>query len=451
MNAMAEGPVCPMLTPPQARPGPAVLPFLGRVLAGLATAKGPLEHALRCRAAVGDVFTVDPPGAPPITYLLGRRGYRFMNRLPPEVAGIGQVLSIVPMMSRWVSRSDSSPDWLEQLAIAGRAFLWRRLRRPEATREMAAAVEATVEAVTRDWPGTVDLADVLVALVHRVSLRCVAGPDAAARLGEGGLACLRAMTAGVDVPRMALGATPARYLLRDYWATRCFERLLRRVVAEHDAGAGVELIDDLRSTMQVGDARLDERDLPWALNYVCFNAVAYPGTYGFWSFVDMLADDGVVRGIRGASAEEAIRRAEHATLETIRRNPVTVAGRILKQEVRYPAAAHAGAPEYVIPAGTMVGSAPGSFTRDPAAHRDPDAYCPHRFAAGEAVPQLFGGGAFGCVAQRYVRALLPLVHTALLRRFGFRLIDALPPRRARPALHYPRRPVRAIVTRLASG
>lgn len=447
--AMADGPVCPLRIPPRARPGLSGLPLVGRLLAGLATAKGPLEHALRCRAETGDVFTVDPPGAPPITYLLGTRGYRFMNRLPPEVAGIGSVLSIVPVLSQWISRSDSSPEVLEQLAIAGRGFLSQRLRRPEATTEIGTIVEETVEAATREWSGTIDLADALVDLVHRVSLRCVGGASAAARVGEGGLSCLRVMTAGVDVPRLALGGTVARYLMRDYWAARCFERLLRRVVSEHDEGCRVELIDDLRASMRVGDEPLDERDLPWALNYVLFNAVAYPGTYGFWSFVDMLSDPGAAEAIREATPEDAVRRAEHALLETIRRNPVTVAGRMLKKDVRYPAAAHPGAPEYVIPAGNMLGSAPGSFARDPAVYRDPDAYCPHRFAAGEPVPQLFGAGAFGCVAQRYVRALLPLVHTALLRRFRFELVDTLPPRKARPALHYPRRRVRAIVTPLA--
>jgi cytochrome P450 len=438
------------LDPPLARPGNQSLPVIGPVLAGLATAAGPLEQALRCRAESGDVFTVDLPGNAPITYVLGARGYAFMNRLPAEIAGIGDVLQIVSVFSRWISRADPSPAYLELLALSGRAFLQHRLRRAEATTGLRELVEGVAADHSRSWSGDLDLADAIVNLVHSASMRCVAGAPVWTRLRQRGLPLLRTMAASIDVPRLALGGTPARFLMREYWAARRFERVLRDLIAAHDSEGGIELIDDLRGSMRVDGRPLDERDLPWALNYVLFNACAYPGTYGFWSFVDLIAAEGAQEEIRASADDAALRRAEHAVLETIRLNPVTVAGRMLKQEVRYPIHGDAGAGEYVIRKGGMLGSAPGSYTRDPNVHRDPDGYCPHRFARGEPVPQLFGGGPFGCVAQRYVRALLPAVHTYLLRHFDVRLRAPLPPRRARPALHYPDRRVMASVVRVTS-
>ena len=147
------------IEPPSARPGSQAFPVIGPVLAGLATAAGPLEQALRCRAESGDVFSVELPGGPPITYLLGTRGYAFMNRLPPETAGIGSVLQLVSVFSRWISRADPSPDYLERLALGGRAFLQQRLRRAETTTELRRLVEEVAAAGSRSWAGEVDLAD----------------------------------------------------------------------------------------------------------------------------------------------------------------------------------------------------------------------------------------------------------------------------------------------------
>lgn len=437
--------------PPRARPGLSSLPLVGRVLAGIATALGPLEHALLCRQKAGDVFTVDLPASPPMTYLLGLSGYRFMNSLPAEVAGIGGILSIVPVLSSWVSRSDVSEEHLEKLAIGGRAFLQHRLRRPEAGPGLRGIVEEVVEEATRSWAGEIDLTRELIALTHSLSVRLIGGDAVWSRLQGQGLLLLRAMASGVDVPRLALGATPLRRWMSDYRAARRFEGMLRDLIEEHREKGGIELIDDLRANMRVGDAPLDERDLAWALHYVLFNSVAYPGTYGFWSFVDIVTDAGTLRAVSAGPHEEALRRAEHALLETIRLHPVTVAGRVLRRDVSYSPSGCPFSRVYNIAAGTRLGSAPGSFARDPSVYRDPGSYCPERYAQGEPIPQLFGGGPFGCVAQRYVRALIPCLHMALLRRLSFEVRGPLPPRKARPALHYPRRPVLASVSRLPAA
>lgn len=435
----------PLFAPPHARPGLQALPGVGPLIAGIATAQSPIAQALRCRAKEGDVFTIEMPGSAPTTFVLGTRGHQFMNRLPTEAAGIGQVLSLVSVLSQWVPRSDRSPEHLERLAIGGRAFLAHRLRRADATSDLHAIVDTMVEDATRSWEGTIDLAQAIIALVHSISLRCIGGLPAWSHLGDRGRAHLRGMASGIDVPRLPLGATPLRFFMSDYWASRRFQRALRALVEAHERTGEIELIDDLLATMSVGGGPLDARDRVWALNYVLFNAVAYPGSYGFWSFVDIMNDRDVSEAIRGASKGDAEMLAEHAVLETIRLNPVTVAGRMLKQDVHYPAGERPSEGHYVIPKGTLLGSAPASYTRDPQEHKAPDSYCPHRFSEGESVPKLFGGGAFGCVAQRYTRALLPAIHAALIRRFTFQPIDPTPPRLARPALHYPKKRLRAIV------
>lgn len=444
---------CPMV-PPAARPGAQATPLLGRVLAGLATLRGPLEQALRCREQYGDVFTLDLPGNAPITYLLGQRGYAFMNNLPVKLAGIGSVLQLVSVFGNWITRADPSPEYLELLALGGRSYLQRRLLRPERVAASLPIVESIAAARTAGWTGRpesperVDLSSAVISLVHSTSIRCVAGEKLWRELHQDALPLLRQMAAGVDVPRLPLGATPARFALPEYWAAKAFERRLRRYIAEHLPSSGeFDLLDDLREHMVVDGRPLDPRDLAWALNYVLFNACAYPGTYAFWSLLDLVSDATVLAGVRDAAPEAAVRHAEHAILETIRLNPVTVAGRTLKQDVYFVDDQDPEPRTWKIPAHHLIGSAPGSFTRDPAVHAAPDRYCPHRFARGEPVPKLFGGGAFGCVAQGYVRTILPALHTWLLRRFDFALEGPLPARRARPALHYPHAAVWARVSR----
>lgn len=444
------------MAPPVARPGAQATPVVGPVLAGLATLAGPLAQALRCREQYGDVFTLDLPGSAPLTYLLGQRGYSFMNNLPVKSAGIGSVLQLVSVFGNWITRADPSPEYLELLALGGRSYIQRRLLRPERVAASPPIVQAIASARTAEWQGRIDLSATVIPLVHSASIRCVAGEKLWRELHQDALPLLRKMAAGVDVPRLPLGATPARFALPEYWAAKALERRLQRYIAEHapsgsGSGSGsdgeFDLLDDLRAHMVVDGRPIDPRDLAWALNYVLFNACAYPGTYGFWSLLDLVSDATVSAGVRDAAPDQAVKRAEHAIVETIRLNPVTVAGRTLKEDVYFVDDSGAEPRTWKLPAHHLVGAAPGSFTRDPSVHAEPDSYCPHRFERGEPVPKLFGGGAFGCVAQGYVRTILPTLHAWLLRRFDFELEGPLPARRARPALHYPHAPVWARVSR----
>ncbi len=432
---------CPHLAavaPPLARPGAQAVPVLGTVLAGLATARSPIDQARACRETYGDVFTLALPGNPPITYVLGEDGYAFFNRLPVEDAGIGAVLQIVPVFGRWLRRSDPTPAWLEQLALGGRAFLQGRMTPPYLAR-VAPVVASEVAERVKGWGDRIDLNQELIGLVHRCFLRVVLGEATWERLPEGALALLRRMVAGVDVPRLAVGATPARFLMDDFHATRALEKLLADWRAREP---DLPLLHDLREEMRVGGARLREGDEGWAMAYVLFNACAYPGSYGFWSMVDILCD----ASTRDAVSAGDTSSAEHALLETLRLDPVTVAGRTIKKELRYETEGVEGPVAWSIPTTHMLGAAPASFTRDPKRHADPDRYCPHRFNT-EPVPELFGGGPFGCVAQGLVRSLIPAVHVAVLQAVELELEGEPPHRLARPALHYPKRPLGVRVRR----
>ena len=176
-----------------------------------------------------------------------------------------------------------------------------------------------------------------------------------------------------------------------------------------------------------------------------WNALNYPGSYGFWAFAEAIADPTTHEAITTTRGKERRKLLSNALLETLRLHPVASLVRANRQPVEY---VHEGT-RYIIPTGGYIGTFPYHLARSGETYADPTSYDPTRFTRGEPRPSVFGRGAYSYVAQRFIKFLLVTTMEELLDRFEFELEAPLPGRLCRVHLLYPDTPVRARLTRRA--
>lgn len=413
-------------------------PILGIYYRLKAIITDPTGMVVDYQKAYGDLFTVRIPFNFDLTYVLSREGYRFVMDLPAETGPMGPVMANVPTVGFWYGREKSDTASLQALLLAGRAFTRDALLAPERLKGLGERVAQRVQATMDTWGPEVDLSKALVDLLFDVSARGVLGDRLWDRLGPLVSGLYRDIVNGIDIVHTTIAVTPLRYLLPEYRSTRKLRPILDTIVAEHRRSS-VDPVLDAMAAIEVDGRRLSDADLSWMLMYVIWNAVIYPGTYGFWAAIDTLSHPDFRASVREAGPERRRRLLTHGLLETMRLNPVASLVRAPPRPIRYE---HQGR-LYNIPPNGYFGVFPYHLCHDPNTYQDPDHFDPHRYQRGEPIPPVFGRGAFGCVAQRFVKTVLVGVQEEILKRFDVEILDVVPDRISRVHLTYPSKPLRA--------
>ncbi len=383
------------------------------------------------QARHGSLFTVRIPFdiTPPFTFLTTREGYASVLGLDPAVGRNGPVIDRVPALAHWTPRSDPSPEHLQELLLTGRRHIGRLLRGlPSAT--IDARLRARVAHHVAQWPATLDLADRLVTLIHDSCARLVLGDALVDALGPGMLDEVRTVVNAVDAARAVTALTPAGRLLPEARAAAALARRLRRAARDPQLQATPTL-----AGLRAEHPSLPEDDLVWMLFFALWNATIYMGTYGTWSFLDLLAQPGAVAALDAAPDRRA--HLVGGILETMRLNPISWQLRALARPVEVTSGGRA----HRVPAGHFLTVFSHGLNRDPAVYPAPLRWDPGRYAAGAPLPLLFGTGPFACVAQFFVKQVLATIHDTLLGTVSLRLEGPLPPRMSRVHLLYPSVPV----------
>lgn len=440
--ALLEGPPAP----PFALVGRQRWPVLGIYYRLKAIITDPTGMVVDYQRAYGDLFTVRIPFNFDLTYILSRDGYRFVMDLPPDDGPMGPVMANVPTVGFWYGRERTDTASLQALLLAGRAFTRDVLLTPARLSGLSERVARRAEAHLETWGETVDLSRALVDLLFDVSARGVLGDDLWDRLGPQVSALYRDIVNGIDIVHTTLAVTPLRYFLPEYRSTRRLRPILDAVVAEHRRNSLGPVMDAMAS-IEVEGAPLSDADLSWMLMYIIWNAVIYPGTYGFWAAVDTLSTPAFLDAVRDAGPDRRRRLLTHGLLETLRLNPVASLVRAPPRPIRYE---HEGR-LFTIPPRGYFGVFPYHLCHDAGTYSEPERFDPFRYQRGEPIPPVFGRGAFGCVAQRFVKTVLVGVEEAILKRFDVEILDTVPSRISRVHLTYPSKPLRARLRPAAVG
>jgi cytochrome P450 len=439
LNLLAPLRARPADHPPMAQlPGESV-PFVGALRRYAGIVGDPTGLAARCLQRYRSPFTLRIPLFFDLTYLPGVEGMRFVLDMDPEVGRMGPVMKRVPTVGYWFPKSDEGEAHLQELLLTARSFMASHLLGSERLARVEATVEQTIATHAARWSGReVDLADVLVRAIYDASIRCMVGEALWSRLGSEVISPLRTIANGIDIPRTTRSVMPGAWLTPEYRATKKLHRVLARVVSEHDENGRFPLVDEIRA-LSVGGAPLPEADVTWMLMYVLWNAVTYTGTYGLWSYLDMISRPDVLEALRRRDDD---RMLEHAFMETLRRNAVASLVRATSKEVVF----ESNGRSYRVPPGGYVGTFTHALNHDPDVYVEPESYSPERFSRGEPLPHVFGRGAFGCPAGKFTRLMMRALHRTLIDRLDVELTAELPARRCRVHLTYPDRPVMARVS-----
>ncbi len=425
-------------TPPFALIGRQRWPLLGIYYRLKAIITDPTGMVVDYQRAYGDLFTVRIPFNFDLTYVLSRDGYRFVMDLPADTAPMGPVMSNVPTVGFWYGREATDADTLQALLLAGRAFIQDHLLVPQRLRGLPEQVRRTTARHMDAFGEEVDLSRALVDLLFDASGRGVLGDALWDRIGPTVTPLYRDIVNGIDIVHTTLAVTPLKYLLPEYRSTLKLRKILDAVVAEHRR-ASLDPVLDAMAAIQIDGRPLSDKDLSWMLMYTIWNALIYPGTYGFWATVDTLSDPAMQSALRSAGPERRQRLLTTGLLETMRLNPVASLVRAPPRAVRYE---HQGE-LFTIPPRGYFGVFPYQLCHDAQTYTDADVYDPFRYQRGEPIPPVFGRGAFGCVAQRFVKLVLVGVQEALYDRYDVEIVDAIPSRISRVHLTYPSKPLRA--------
>ncbi|WP_069159677.1 cytochrome P450 [Nocardia altamirensis] len=435
----------PVQTPPgtQAVPlawaGADRLPVVGVITRLRSVITDPIGLVVRNRARYGDAFTLRVPSIYDFTFLLDGEHYRRVMSLPTDHAGVGEVLHRVPTVGYWFPREQAGPETLQELILLGRKLMAEMLP-GTSVRRTPDTVPDIVKRHAVDWPRYVDLTEAIHPIVYEVTGRYFVGDELWDTFGARLTEYYRPISDGIDIPRTTLSITPFHYLMPEYRATRKLYRLIRDELPAFEASKSplLQAIDRAR----LGGRPLTPADRRWMFMYVLWNAMAYPGTYTYWTLVDILTRPELAARLRSmpdpAARHELLSRCLN---ETVRLYPVSSLIRYLDKPYEFE---HNGT-TYHIPAGQAVGLFPGTMNRDPRrVPDDPDAYDPDRYLR-EPSPKVatFGRGAFGCVAQRFSETVTAAVLDEVLQRYSVRLPDVLPARRTRVHQTYPGSPTLA--------
>ncbi|WP_280442725.1 cytochrome P450 [Nocardia brasiliensis] len=421
---------------PLAWAGPDRLPVVGVITRLRSVIADPVGLVVRNRARYGDIFTLRVPTIYDFTFLLDGEHYQRVLGLPTDHAGIGEVLHRVPTVGYWFPREQTGPDTLQELILLGRRTMAEMLPGASVQR-LPETVADIVKEHTSDWPETVDLTAAIHPIVYEVTGRYFAGDEVWSALGPRLTEYYRHIGDGIDIPRTTLSITPFHYLMPEYRATRKLYHLIRdELPAFGDSDS--PLLHAIHEARLAGRP-LSLADQRWMFMYVLWNATAYPGTYTYWTLVDILSRPDLTTRLMSMES----RSARHELLsrclnETVRMHPVSSLIRYLDKPYEF----EKNGKIYHIPAGQAVGVFPGTLNRDP--HRvpdEPDNYDPDRYTR-DPMPKVatFGRGPFGCVAQRFSETVTASVLDELLQRFSVQLPSRLPARRTRVHQTYPNSP-----------
>jgi cytochrome P450 len=389
--------------------------------------------------ASGEVFTIRVPFTCDVTYLVGADAYRTVMRLPADHATIGPLYAKLPTVGYWFPRSQRDTDSLQRLVLLGRQLMAGLL-----TRQRIADLESMIPAIAKrhvaGWRNVEDLTTVIHPVLYEAAIRSLAGDAVWADIGADLVVLSRHIADGVDIPHATLAKTPLRFTLPEYKATRLLATVLQTAVRHHHPADSPLLlaIDQAR----LDGARLSGPDAVWMVMYVLWNATTYPGSYGFWTLLDIVSRPELLESIRTttdpADRRDAIGRC---LLETIRLNPVSALARSLSRSLDY----EQDGKVYQLAAGSLVGVFPRGINLDSATVDKPDQYRPDRHLTAQPNLSLFGRGAFGCVAQQFTQTLVATALRDILDRSTITLLDPEPQRRCRVHLTYPDSPVRATI------
>jgi hypothetical protein len=418
----------PIATPNERRP--IVRDVVDRLLAiVVAPTKMVLDHQKRH----GDVFTVRVPFKFDLTYLLTKKGYSTLMGLDPAEGVIGPVFLNVPCVGRGFPRSDKSGEYCQTLILASRAFMAGEILAKPQLDAVPAIIEAAADEHIHRWGRDIDITKEFISFIYDASGRACVGEALWARIGVEAKPLLRDIVDGIDIPRAMVNTTPLHYVSKEYKASQRLHRLLVQVIAEH-ARTGAYPIIDRVAAIRLGEGQpLPAVDVPWVLMYVLWNALSYPGSYGAWALVDILAHQSVRE--HAASLPLAERRRFYADCfdETARLSPVASVIRVVQRDLTIE---HENK-DITIPAGDFVGTFPYVLCRDPEDFRHPELYDPKRYGRGEKRPPLYGKGAFGCPARSYNKVFASHLFEALFSRVSLELTSTPPERRCRVHLTYP--------------
>ena len=430
------------------------VPVLGALIRLWWIVYDPTGLVERCAKKYGPVFCLRIPFHFSITYALGGEGYRALASVRPGDGGgaaFGAVMRRVPTIGFWYSGGGMDDARLQELLLACRAYLRDVILTPRAVDAMEASIRRTAARHLASWLGAagdaeVDLSAALVGMVHDAAGRCVAGDALWDAIGAEAAPLLDRIVRGVDIPRTtACGLPSVLGATRERRATERLRSLLDGAIAAHRRGeAAFPIVDGLAA---LGAVR-DDADLSWALMNILWHGLNYSGSYFFWSFAEAVEHERT-GGAIAAEADGARRTALcwNAARETLRLHPVSSLVRLNEAEER---TLSVGGRTFSIAAGEFLGTTPAHLTRDARRYSRPEVYDPARYDRGEATPSgVFGRGAFGCVAQRFVRVLFVSLMDEVLGSCEVELHRELPRRRCRVHLTYPDAPVHATVRRRA--
>jgi cytochrome P450 len=417
------------------------IPIVGVVTRLKSVITDPVGLVVRNREKYGDVFTLRVPSIYDFTFLLDGTQYQRVMSLPTDHAGVGQVLHRVPTVGYWFPREKSGPDTLQELILTGRRLMAEMLPASRVS-DLPAHVSKVVERHTADWSHTVDLTEVIHPIVYEVTGRYFTGDVIWDALGPRLTRYYRHISDGIDIPRTTLSITPYHYLMPEYRSTRRLYRMLRNELPS------IENIDS-PLTRAIDAVQLDGRPLSkpdklWMFMYVLWNATAYPGTYTYWTLVDILTRPGLLDRLHSFEGQsEQLELLRRCLLESVRLHPVSSLIRYLEKPYEF----ERDGKTYHIPAGQAVGAFPGTLNRDPSRiPGNPNAYDPDRYLrTPQPTAAAFGRGPFGCVAQRFSETVTATVIAELLGRFDIQLTSDLPVRRERVHQTYPGSPLRALL------
>ncbi|GAB3029334.1 cytochrome P450 [Mycobacterium bourgelatii] len=437
----------PIETPPGTVSAPLAWLGLDRIpIVGLATRlkwviTDPVELAARCRAAYGDVFTLRIPTFSDLTYVTGGEDYANALTLPTDHASIGPVLNQVPTVGYWFPREQDDPQTLQQLIMTGRRMMAELLPRSRVD-SIPDQVADIVDRQAADWSDVVDLSDAVYRIVYEVAGRYFVGDEVWDQFGSRFTTYYRRIADGIDIVRAALSITPYHYLMPEYKCTRKLYRLIRDELPAYH-GAESPLLRSIAASA-IAEEPLSVADRRWMFMYVLWNATNYPGTYTYWTLVDLLARPGLADRVRAiptrAARHEFLRRC---LLETVRMYPVSSLIRFLEKPYEF----RRDNVTYHVPAGQLLGVFPPALNRD-SRHvlDDADVYDPDRYLRSPA-PRIagFGRGPFGCVAQHFSETVTAAVINELLERYEIVPLEKAPPRRVRVHQTYPAKPLPAML------
>lgn len=434
---------------PPAATGLDRIPLIGAVSRLHAIITDPIGLVTRLQRAYGDAFTlrVPVPGIYDFVYLTSPEHYRLVMSLPAEHAGIGEVLGKVPTVGYWFPRARPGDNQALQQLISTGKQLMAGLFTTERLAEIAESAPEIVAAHTRTWAtngtATTDLSQRLHPITYEVIGRSLCGEQMWTVMGQRLTSYYRAISDGIDIPRTSLATTPLAYLMPEYQATKKLHRMLYVEVPRLRRA-------DSPLLTAIDQARIDDRPLPgpdktWMVMYALWNAFNYPGSYTYWTMIDVLSEPGVYDTWAAHSDIDARRDYLGRCLrETVRLHPVSSLIRHLAQPLEVE---HDGQ-QLHIPAGHAVGVLPALLNRDQRrVPGDPEVFDPDRYLRDPAPsPASWGRGAFGCPARRFSETVTASVLDALLERHHIQLPAQLPDRYERVHQVYPGSATPALVT-----